>query len=250
MNMAQWYPSVTSLGNSKIVVQGGTGTYIKSICRLWLAQVYTDDSLFFFPWVCTQHCSKERTHNARSLQSQYWKMEIVDRSKQHALLPKECVVITFPSFQNDIWRLDPRGNGSLKSVATVPGPPFKKEAPATMFDRHKILAIQGVQEAVVLDIRNPNPPTFEKTGQLREKRSWANSVFLPNGEVLVVGGSSVSQQLDTAVKYAEIWNPTTGQWRVAAEAVKARLYQPLDSYSLARCNHVGWWRWPSWSRGE
>jgi hypothetical protein len=43
-------------------------------------------------------------------------------------------------------------------------------------------------------------------------------------KVLVVGGSSVSQQLDTAVTYAEIWNPTTGQWRVADEAVKARLY--------------------------
>ena len=28
MNMAQWYPSVMSLGNSKIVVRGGTGTYI------------------------------------------------------------------------------------------------------------------------------------------------------------------------------------------------------------------------------
>jgi hypothetical protein len=43
-------------------------------------------------------------------------------------------------------------------------------------------------------------------------------------KVLVVGGSSVSQQLDAAVTYAEIWNPTTGQWRVAAEAVKAQLY--------------------------
>jgi hypothetical protein len=28
MHVARWYPSVTSLGNSKIVVQGGTGTYI------------------------------------------------------------------------------------------------------------------------------------------------------------------------------------------------------------------------------
>jgi hypothetical protein len=83
-----------------------------------------------------------------------------------------------------------------------------------MFDRHTILAIQGVQEAVVL-ARHGNPrdaPTFlKKTGQLREKRFWAYSVSLPNGQVLVVGGSSVSQQLDTAVKYAEIWNPTTGQ---------------------------------------
>ena len=57
-------------------------------------------------------------------------------------------VILFPSFQNDIWRLDPRGDGSLTKVATVPGPVFNKQAPATMFDRHKILAIQGAQEAL------------------------------------------------------------------------------------------------------
>jgi hypothetical protein len=69
-------------------------------------------------------------------------------------------------------------------------------------------------------------------------------VSLPNGEVLVVGGSSVSQQLDTAAKYAEIWNPTTGQWRVAVNAVKASIV-PFDIYSLARCNRVGWWSW--WS---
>jgi hypothetical protein len=52
-------------------------------------------------------------------------------------------------------------------------------------------------------------------------------VSLPNGKVLVVGTVQVSdkQQLDTAVKYAEIWNPsTTGQWLVTAEAVRARLY--------------------------
>jgi hypothetical protein len=99
----------------------------------------------------------------------------------------------------------------LKSVDTVPGPPFKKEANATMFDRHKIIPVQYVQEAVILDISNPNTLTFEKTGQLCVKHFWANSMSLPNGEVLVIGGSSVSQQLDTAVKYAEIWNPTTGQ---------------------------------------
>jgi hypothetical protein len=50
-----------------------------------------------------------------------------------------------------------------------------------MFDTHTILAIQGVQEAVVLARHdNPNAPTFlKKTGQLREKHFWANSVSLP-----------------------------------------------------------------------
>lgn len=137
---------------------------------------------------------------------------------------RQNMVLLFPAQRNEIWKLDHRGDGSLTQVATVPGLAFMKEAPACMFDRNKILAIQGMQDACVLDINNPDAPTYEKTGSLRERRIWATSVALPNGEVLVVGGASVSQELDAAVKYAEIWNPTTGQWRVGAEAAKARLY--------------------------
>ena len=137
---------------------------------------------------------------------------------------RQNTVIVFHPQQNDIWRLDPRGDGSLESVATVPGLPFRKEAPSCMFDRNKILAIQGTQDACILDIDNPDAPQYVKTGSLREKRIWATAASLPNGEVLVVGGASVSQELNTAVKYAEIWNPTTGEWRVGAEADKARLY--------------------------
>lgn len=137
---------------------------------------------------------------------------------------RQNTVILFPANRNELWRLDDRGIGSLTKVATVPGPAFQKEAPSCMFDRNKILAIQGMQDACVLDINDPNAPKYLKTGSLRERRVWATSVALPNGEVLVVGGASASQQLDTSVKYAEIWNPTTGQWRVGAEAAKARLY--------------------------
>ena len=41
-----------------------------------------------------------------------------------------------------------------------------------MFDRNKILAIQGTQDACILDIDNPDAPQYEKTGSLREKRIW------------------------------------------------------------------------------
>jgi hypothetical protein len=121
-----------------------------------------------------------------------WKLLTGANSTARFIAKKECVVvpsvckekyshITFPSFQNDIWRLDPRGNGLLKSLY-LDQLSKRKQAPATMFDRHTILAIHGVQEAVVLARRgNPNAPTFflKKTGQLREKHFWANSVSLP-----------------------------------------------------------------------
>jgi hypothetical protein len=73
-----------------------------------------------------------------------------------------------------------------------------------MFDRHKILAIQG--EGACSRQAEWTALTFEETGQLREKQCfWPNSVSLPNGKVLVVvvvvvvvvgGGSSVSHQLN------------------------------------------------------
>jgi hypothetical protein len=76
----------------------------------------------------------------------------------------------------------------------------------------------------IVDISNPNRPVSQPTGSLREQRFWANSVALPSGEVLVVGGASILQQLDHAVNYAEIWNPATGEWRIGATAERARLY--------------------------
>ena len=42
--------------------------------------------------------------------------------------------------------------------------------------------------------------------------------------MLVVGGASILQNLEHAVKYAEIWNPKTGKWRIGATAEKSRLY--------------------------
>jgi hypothetical protein len=93
-----------------------------------------------------------------------------------------------------------------------------------MYDRGKVLVIQGYQNASVINIRNGINPTSQPTGSLREPRYWANTVALPNGEILMVGGASVLQLEEYAVKYAEIWSPLTGQWRVAASAEKSRLY--------------------------
>jgi Domain of unknown function (DUF1929) len=133
-------------------------------------------------------------------------------------------LVQFRHTTNEVWTLSTSGNGSLKRVGTVPGLPFRKDTPAIMFDENKVLIIQGAQQASVVDIRNPKLPTSMATGSLRELRIWANAVALPNGEVLMVGGASVEESLPHAVRYAEIWNPLSGVWRVAAAAEKSRLY--------------------------
>jgi hypothetical protein len=134
------------------------------------------------------------------------------------------VLVQFPRESNQVWTLNPKGQGALTLVGTVPGEEFNEWSTATMFDRNKVLIIQGGQHASVVDISNPSNPRSVATGSLREKRIWANAVALPNGEVLMVGGASVYESLPHAVRYGEIWNPITGVWRVVGAGEKSRLY--------------------------
>jgi Domain of unknown function (DUF1929) len=134
------------------------------------------------------------------------------------------ILVQFPRDSNEIWTLRPSGEGSLNLVGTVPGLPFHDWSTATMFDRFKVLIIQGGQNASVVDISNPSNPVSLATGSLREIRIWATAVALPNGEVLMVGGASIEESLPHAVRYGEIWNPSTGQWRVVGAGEKSRLY--------------------------
>jgi Domain of unknown function (DUF1929) len=133
-------------------------------------------------------------------------------------------LVIFPRMTNDIWKLSPGLSGTMELVGAVPGPSLGLSTLATMVSRNNVMLVHGGQLATIVNIKNPDKPVSVPTGSLREPRFWANMVPLPNGEVLVVGGASVIQSLDYAVRYAEVWNPVTGLWRVGATAEKSRLY--------------------------
>ena len=50
-------------------------------------------------------------------------------------------------------------------------------------------------------------------------RQFANSVVLPNGEVMIIGGNTSGLKFnDTgSILTPEIWNPRTGTWRTRRE---------------------------------
>lgn len=208
MHFPRWYPSATVLGNQHVLLQGGIGNTSPKT-GITTPEIYN-------PFTGNWRMLGGANNTIYRTRGGWWYPRTFSARHNTALV--------FFNRQNGIWKLDPRGAGSLKVVGTVPGQPFSHRAPATMFDRNKLLIIQGVQDASVIDMNNPDQPKVQATGSLREPRYWANSVSLPNGEVLVVGGSSVLQELDKAVNYVEIWNPRTGKWRVGASAAKARLY--------------------------
>jgi|UPI000581A940 hypothetical protein len=112
---------------------------------------------------------------------------------------------------------------------------------AVMFDIGKIFTVggapnyeygdnEGTKLAHVIDINaGEGSETVERVGDMAFARTLANSVGLPSGEVIVVGGQTrVFLFTDReAVFAAEIWSPITGQFTTLAEMKIPRTYHSV-----------------------
>ncbi|MCB1275758.1 Ig-like domain-containing protein [Prosthecobacter sp.] len=130
------------------------------------------------------------------------------------------------------------GTGSMTSAgATTPGTQYPKQGAWAMYDVGKVLVTGGftaiddgrvVNKAFTVDL-NAATPVVTPVAPMASARSFANSVMLPNGEVMIVGGNTSGQFFsDVGTVYSpEIWNPTTGQWRAVADLTVPRNYHSL-----------------------
>jgi len=130
------------------------------------------------------------------------------------------------------------GTGALTPAgAALPGTHYPKQGAWAMYDAGKVLVAGGLQaidngtvvnSAFTVDL-NGATPVVTPTAPMANARSFANSVILPNGEVMVVGGTNVGAFFSDAgsIYTPEIWNPTTGQWRAVADASVPRNYHSL-----------------------
>lgn len=137
------------------------------------------------------------------------------------------------------------GNGSLTySGVNVPGVQYPKEGCFAMYAEGRILVAGGSSNtnqnpsdastgtstnlAFTIDIRS-GTPVVTPTASMKFVRQFANSVILPTGEVMVIGGNSSGLKFnDTgSILAPEIWNPTTGQWREVTDMSVPRNYHSL-----------------------
>ncbi len=78
---------------------------------------------------------------------------------------------------------------------------------------------------------NQGSPQWQNTAPMSSPRRHLNSTILPDGQVLITGGTSgagfvnISQGL--AVREAEVWNPATGQWTTLAANSRMRIYHSV-----------------------
>jgi galactose oxidase len=129
------------------------------------------------------------------------------------------------------------GNGSVSPAGTR-SDGDDMNGSAVMFDTGKILTLGGTlnysyspatADARVLTINDDNTVTVRQVGSMANTRAFQNSVVLPDGKVLVVGGENYAVPFtdNTAVLNAELWDPTSGQFTTMATMAVPRTYHSV-----------------------
>lgn len=243
MNYPRWYPTGTTLPSGDIVVQGGSlrggpgGPGVKT------PELYAPDEgngwrLLDGATSAVAYGDGGADHEGQD-ENRWW-------YPRAFVAPGNGNVFNISGTQ--MFELDPSGDGEMILRGKVPaasanqgelGNPVGATSTATMYRPGKILQVgggwwgngggpDGASAGFTVDITGPDgtaSPIVEPTEPMTYERHWPTSTVLPDGDVLVTGGSRVNNGNDGYVTNAEIWNPDTGEWsEVEAPYEHARLY--------------------------
>ncbi len=204
MNAGRWYPTSTTLADGNVVVVSGSidGTLgVNSIPQVWQTETSTwrtltgaDRALPLYPFM--------------------------------HIAPNGQVFNSGPN--TDTAYLDTTGTGAWTNVANTASGIFRDYGSSVMYDDGKVLIVGGgppTNTAEVIDL-NAASPAWRLVPSMAYARRQLNATILPDGEVLVTGGTSASgfNNATGQVQVAEMWNPATETWSMLAGMQEARLY--------------------------
>lgn len=195
MNDKRWYPNNTTLANGEVVVLSGEtdgeGLFNE------LPQRYVPGSN---TWVNLSTAQRKIPYYPHMF-----------------LAPNNKLFFAGP-WRSSQW-LDPEGTGTWF------------EAPYSQFGGRsyggnvyfdgKVLSTGGgnppTKTVELIDLNQPSP-SWSYQSPMSIARRQHNTMFLPDGKVLVTGGSSLEgfNNPDGAVRYAEVWDPETNVWKTLA----------------------------------
>lgn len=129
------------------------------------------------------------------------------------------------------------GNGSVTWAGERGGDADAMNGNAVMYDIGKILTIGGAPNydyvwasanANLIDI-NGGMATVRQIASMAYARAFHNSVVLPNGQVVVIGGQAYPMPFsdDRAVLTPELWDPATEKFRPLAPMATPRTYHSV-----------------------
>ncbi len=216
MNNGRWYPTNTTLPNGDVLVTSGL---IKSGTPNLEPQVW-----------------QSATGSWRNL------------STAHLALPFYPFMFVAPNGKvfcagpAQVTRyLDVTGTGAWSSVADS-NYGTRNWGSAVMYDDGKLLIMGGsscgfystscttfpTATAEIIDLNSPNPAWTYTGSMVTGGRKLHNATLLPDGKVLVTGGSrgteSANNAPPTPAFESELWDPATGTWTTMASLTRARAY--------------------------
>jgi len=204
MNAGRWYPSVTSLASGDALITSGEIDGSQGVNALH--QVY-----------------RMRTNTLRDLTSAQFSLPLYPFLHQ---APNGKVFNSGPN-QGTLY-FDIHGKGAVTSVATSQFG-FRDYGTSVMYEPGKVLLVGGhdppTATAEVIDLNAPSP-AWRYTAPMRYARRQLNATLLPDGRVLVTGGTSSTGFNSSAgpVFAAEVWDPKTETWGLWASTSERRLY--------------------------
>lgn len=134
------------------------------------------------------------------------------------------------------------GSGSIRSAGNRGNDPYSINGNAAMYDIGRILKVGGAptyeqpssgtiyatNSAYLIDITAGvnGPVNVTQLAPMNYRRAFSNSVILPNGSVVVVGGQSIPEPFtDTsAILVPEIWNPAMQKFSMLKPMQTPRTY--------------------------
>ncbi|CAA9891409.1 putative Galactose oxidase [Candidatus Methylobacter favarea] len=198
MNAGRWYPTTTTLPNGDVLVV--SGSIDLTLGNNALPQVF-----------------EASTGTLRSLTNASLGQDLYPRMM---VAPNGKVFDASPS--RTTRYLDTAGTGAWSFVANRIGG-FRDFGSAVMYAPGKVLVMGGgdppTNTAEVIDLNQP-APSWRAVGSMQYVRRQVNATQLPDGKVLVTGGTAAPGFNDATghVDAAELWDPATENWTTLASS--------------------------------
>jgi hypothetical protein len=224
MAKGRWYPTVTTLGDGRLVTVAGKDTS-KTVVRI--PEIWENNQWVQLP--------------GASLILPYYPRDFVD--------PKTGLVFMAGERIQSRWlNVDVTGGSGRGRWDAGPSHiwDFNRDyGSAVMYDTGKILYVGGggytgwdtpdrtsgtpTATAEKIDLM-ATAPTWTPGGSMAQPRRHLNATVLPDGTVLVTGGVSGGgfNDINSAVHTAELWDPATNDWTALAPNAIDRGYHSVS----------------------
>jgi Concanavalin A-like lectin/glucanases superfamily/Galactose oxidase-like, Early set domain/Bacterial Ig domain/Glucodextranase, domain B/Kelch motif len=210
MHTPRWYPTTTTLPDGRILVTAGEINC--DACNALIPEIYNPITN---TWTELLGASLDLSY--------YPHMFVLPDGRVLAASTTETPIVTQAlDINTQTWSvIDPNAVDGGSAAMYLPGKIIKSGTSTNPDDP----VVPTEATTYVLDMTEASP-AWRQTSSMVFSRTFHTLTVLPDGTVLVTGGGPTTDALgvNSAIKAAELWSPTTEAWTTMASMQNPRLY--------------------------